>query len=377
MLELVRKALQNPEDIPGHLYQRIFDWSYGFLYNQVKDLPAQRALIHDFIRNEEFVIVVLDACRYDYFSEIYGSYVVGELEAGWATAGWTGDYVEKTWTEQYDLTYLGAATHVSDHSFQFRGRDYRPSEHIDRIVQLWNTDWNPVYGTVPPEKVTAAALAQAARDGPTRMVVHYMQPHSPYIGETKILPWGIDKRYHTTDFDQLARDAARKAEASDKDLELAVEELDPAKINFDTVVEYDLGPRQFQQWEEARPTDSIIDRIQSGEITDAELRQAYRDNLHLVCSEVERLISRLDCSVVVTSDHGEFLGESGRYFHPKTRHPLVREIPWLTVAEECVGTKSIEEEYCNLDLQEMVETDTVDDETFTDRLRALGYLSDG
>jgi hypothetical protein len=239
---------------------------------------------------------------------------------------------------------------------------------------LWNTDWNPVYGTVHPEKVTDAALAEASRDSPTRMVVHYMQPHSPYIGKTKILPWGIDERNLSKSIDEWAYDAAEKAESSDKDPENAIDELDPEEIDFETVVEYDLGPRQFQQWEQARPTDSIKSRIQSGDITDEQLRQAYQDNLHLVLSEIKRLVARLNCPVVVTADHGEFLGENDRYFHPDTHHPLVREIPWLEVADQYIGTTAIEQQYRNMDLQEMVQADDVDDETFENRLEALGYI---
>lgn len=374
MLELVRKGITNPGRIPGYLRENVLDRGRGEFYKWRRNLPDHRDLIHDFIEREDFTIVVLDACRYDVFSEVYDEYTSGTLQPVWSTAGWTGAYVEQTWTERYDLTYLGAATHVSDHSFEFRDRAYRPSEHIDRIVQLWKTDWNPVYGTVHPENVTDAALAEATRDGPTRMVVHYMQPHSPYIGETKILPWEIDERHRSETIDELARDAAARANASDRDAEAAVDELDPAEIDFETVVEYDLGPRQFQQWQAARPTDSIRSRIHTGEIADRMLRRAYRDNLRLVLREVDRLVSRLDCAVVVTSDHGEFLGESGRYFHPDTHDPLVREIPWLEVAADRIGTESIEDEYYEMDLQDILNVEAVDDKTFEDRLEALGYI---
>lgn len=374
MLELVRKGLADPTAIPGHVRDKVVDRIAGTVYRRRHALPDHKDLIHRHIDNEEFAIVILDACRYDVFAEVYDDYLSGELTPAWATAGWTGQYVERTWTGQYDLTYLGAATHVSDHSFEFRDRDYRPSEHLDRIVQLWNTDWNPVYGTVHPEKVTDAALAEAARDGPTRMVVHYMQPHSPYIGETKLLPWGIDEREQSESIEQLAEEAAARADADGSTPERAVEELDPAEIDFETVVEYDLGPRQFQQWEEARPSDSIHNRIEAGEITTAELRQAYRDNLHLVLGEVTRLVARLDCPVVVTADHGEFLGEGGRYFHPDTYHPIVREIPWLEVADECIGTTAIEAEYHDAARQPTREGEEVSDETFENRLEALGYV---
>lgn len=374
MINLVLKGLANPAAIPGYLRNNAVDRISGTVYKHRHDLPDHKTLIHQYIEQDEFAIIVLDACRYDMFSWAYDQYISGELRPAWSSAGWTGQYVEQTWTEQYDLTYLGAATHVSNHSFEFRDRDYRPSEHLNRIVQLWNTDWNPVYGTVHPESVTEAALAEASRNSPTRMVVHYMQPHSPYIGDAKILPWGIDERNLSKSIAELAKESAEKAKSSDKDAEKTMEELDPEEIDFETVVEYDLGPRQFQQWEQARPTDSIRSRIESGEITEEKIRQAYRDNLHLVLDEVERLVVRLDCPVVVTADHGEFLGESNRYFHGDTHHQIVREIPWLEVADDDIGTTAIEEQYRNMDLQKMLESDDVDNKTFENRLEALGYI---
>lgn len=374
MIDLIRKGLANPKSIPGYLRNNVVNRVSGLAYKHRHALPDHKTLIHQYIEQDEFAIIILDACRYDIFSEMFGQYISGELRPAWSTAGWTGEYVERTWREEYNLTYLGAATHVSDHSFKYRDRDYRPSEHIDRIIQLWNTDWNPVYGTVHPEKVTDAALAEASRDVPTRMVVHYMQPHAPYIGETKILPWGIDEREISRPLHELAQESVNRVKSDGKDAKKAVDELDPEEIDFETVVKYDLGPRQFQQWEQARPSDSIHSRIESGEITDEKLRQAYRDNLHLVLGEVRRLIARLNCPVVVTADHGEFLGENGRYFHPNTYHQVVREIPWLEVIDDCIGTTAIEEQYHSMDLREMLEADGADDETFENRLKALGYI---
>jgi hypothetical protein len=374
MIDLIREGIANPEKVPGYLRNNVLDRLSSDLYRRRSDIPEQKALIHQYIEQDEFAIVVLDACRYDMFLEAYDQYVSGDPSPAWSAAGWTGKYVERTWRGQYDLTYLGAATHVSDHSFELRNREYRPSEHINRIVKLWNTDWNPVYGTVHPEEVTNAALAEASRDVPTRVVVHYMQPHAPYIGDTKILPWGIDQRDLSKSIDELARESAEKAGSGEKRPGEAIEEVEPEEIDFETVVEYDLGPRQFQQWEQARPTDSIKQRIDSGAITDDMLRRAYRDNLHLVLSEVERLVARLDCPVVVTADHGEFLGENGRYFHPNTHHPAVREVPWFEVSHDCIGTTPIEEQYRDLDLREMLEPEAVDDATFKKRLEALGYV---
>jgi hypothetical protein len=43
---------------------------------------------------------------------------------------------------------------------------------------------------------------------------------------------------------------------------------------------------------------------------------------------------------VVTSDHGEFLGENGNFdHHPGSKNPLLLEVPWLKVENaKNVGT---------------------------------------
>jgi len=63
------------------------------------------------------------------------------------------------------------------------------------------------------------------------------------------------------------------------------------------------------------------------------LKKAYEGNLRLVLSEVRRLLENIGDrfnNIVVTSDHGEALGEDGIFAHSKD-HPVVRKIPWLEV----------------------------------------------
>ena len=65
------------------------------------------------------------------------------------------------------------------------------------------------------------------------------------------------------------------------------------------------------------------------------LREAYKENLEIVLNYVSALIARLmkirpNAKIVITSDHGELLGEDGLYGHG-INHPVVRLVPWFTV----------------------------------------------
>jgi len=62
------------------------------------------------------------------------------------------------------------------------------------------------------------------------------------------------------------------------------------------------------------------------------LRQAYRENLEIVLSHVAELCNELPGKILITSDHGELLGEGGLYSHPcGCRHPLLVEVPYFEV----------------------------------------------
>lgn len=75
--------------------------------------------------------------------------------------------------------------------------------------------------------------------------------------------------------------------------------------------------------------------VYRGERSHEELREAYRANLEFVLEYVEELADVLEGKTVVTSDHGELLGEYGLYSHPygvEARELL--EVPWLVISEK-------------------------------------------
>ena len=67
------------------------------------------------------------------------------------------------------------------------------------------------------------------------------------------------------------------------------------------------------------------------------LRRAYEENLKLVLSYVNELVSylRREGLVVITADHGELLGERGLFGHPeRVRVPELVEVPWLEISSD-------------------------------------------
>jgi hypothetical protein len=191
-----------------------------------------------------------------------------------------------------------------------------PPETFHDIVPLYGDKWDTEGGTVRPETV-AETTEQAATEYPNkRIIAHFMQPHLPYIGR------------------------------------------------FGASLEYN---REFAGdiWSDLR--------THYGDLTDDDLRAAYRENLRLVLEHAEQLLEALDGKTVITADHGELLGEriwpipiKGYDHYPQFYTDGLTAVPWLVITD---GTRrEIVAE------QPQSESEEQDGDVLTDRLEALGYV---
>ena len=147
-----------------------------------------------------------------------------------------------------------------------------------RIIRIWESGWDMKLGTVPPWNVNWSVLNDQNRS--ERFIVHYLQPHGTWIGKHKLYTYWTNN----------------------------------VGLGQDTYL------RQYL-------------KMKSRE----EVQQLYIDNLILVMRHVVSLIDALDkdVEVVITSDHGEHLGEEGKYLHtPMWNTPIIKNVPWCVV--KCV-----------------------------------------
>lgn len=345
LLGKVRAGVRQPERVVPYIRYNIQQERYR---RRAKRMLDQSDLLHEFIGRERFVLILLDACRYDIFTQQADEYLEGDHANTHSIAGKTAFYLNRMWVreEMYDLTYVSANPQISDRAQRLRGLDYRPSEHIRTIVDVWADYWDLETGTVPPEPVTKVTLDQL-REGREKLVVHYMQPHSPFIGG--------DTPLH-----------ARNLDASDPRIADAIEEkghwretAEPGK------------PLASHEENRIRPTDHLHELYDEGLIGRRDLRYAYRANLNRALEAVRDLVVRIDPSipVVVSADHGEMLDDvpDRGFGHPDEFHRAVREVPWFRVDPAMQGT--VDDPYD----QEITRTET-SDQSVEDRLSQLGYL---
>jgi len=222
-------------------------------------------------------LIIFDAQRYDFFEENYRDYLDGNLTKVYSPASCTPIWLKRVWTDHYNLTYISGNPLVNSYLPAYGGFD--PMIRFSRIIDVWKFGWSSLYHTTPPVAINEAVKMYSS----DRLVVHYVQPHLPYIGETKLFFDVLDKEGERRNFNMMSR----------------------------------------------RTRDDVL----KGKITIDFLRQAYRDNVRLVLERFAEILPCLSGRVIITSDHGELLGEHKEYlFHPGGEvHPILREVPWFEV----------------------------------------------
>ena len=135
-------------------------------------------------------LIILDACRYDAFKT--GNFLKGKLEKRISSGSGTPDWLQNNFTDYYDdVVYVSANAFVSP--IKELG-NFDSSEHFFKLVPVYMTD-NVDAGVPTPEEVTEAAIDTAKRYPHKRMIIHYVQPHDPFIGKPRITAEDVNDKY--------------------------------------------------------------------------------------------------------------------------------------------------------------------------------------
>lgn len=286
----------------------------------------------DIMEEDWDYLIILDACRYDYFREAHEKYLDGDLKKFVSPATGTKEWCEKVFQSKYeDVVYVSANPHINSRGVG----DIDVNGIFHKIIDVWDWGWDESKKTVPPSEVNREVL-DAINDYPEkRFVVHYMQPHAPYLSLETV-----------GDFSGGASPTDWKSKGKkDSSLRSSLLELKGvgkkcAKKIIRRVIGY-TGHRKA--WKVMKifgiQPDSLIYKVlqRKGE---KDLRNAYKENLNIVLEQVSHLLDNISGKAVVTSDHGELLGERGCYGHDlEIRVPALVEVPWFetNVTEDVKG----------------------------------------
>ena len=271
-------------------------------------------------------LFILDACRYDLFASTHD--LPGELEQrhskGSATAEWLSRHFANR--DAHDTVYVTA--NPMYRATEWVGADLSETFHdvIDLTEGAFVED-----GTTMPYTVAAAAAWAADEYPDKRLLVHFMQPHHPFVSRF-----------------------ARERGLLDPEMRLR---------QFVTDGETKTEVRAWRAWGR---------QVEEGELPVETLWRAYRENLKLALPAVHGLLDALDGRTVVTSDHGNMLGERATPFaetvwgHPQEyQTPELVDVPWLVTNPDAPRRETTADP--------PIDRTARDNNELSDRLSALGY----
>ncbi|WP_229120755.1 hypothetical protein [Halapricum desulfuricans] len=282
---------------------------------------------HNFLESDWDYILVLDACRYDVFSEVYEDYLEGDLEKRTSIGSSTPEWASKTFTGEHDLAYFSGNPFINDLGIPLNelkwgassGYEWTATEHISNIIDVWQSGWDDDLETVPPDSLNEAFYAnQDAVEAAERTVIHYMQPHAPYLSR------GTGQKLKQIQ-KGIKRQGAQQSQSEDEDGVLS-SVVGTVRPKVESVLDDSEFAQKMGLWLELGPRAVMKDGTRGAAMN------LYEENLRIAMESVVDLVEDLDGDVVVTADHGEAFGEEGVWeHHIETHIPALVEVPWLEV----------------------------------------------
>lgn len=223
-------------------------------------------------------LLILDGCRHDYYSQNVDSFSIeGELEYRISRGAATTEFLRGN----FDGKRLHEVVYVTASTMLYQETVVREQVRVELhdTIDVWETGIEYGQDGIHPASVTTQTREAIAEYPNKRLVVHFVQPHAPYIGPKgreafpDFKPNPLSERFH-------------------------------GKI--DTSIQ--------------------------------KLRELYTENLRLALGEIEPLLTDLPGRTVITADHGMLLGERERpipirsFGHPPRLYvePMVT-VPWHVI----------------------------------------------
>lgn len=261
-------------------------------------------------------LIILDACRYDYFERMYKPYLKGKLHKARSSGTTTAEWLKTTYTKKYDLVYISSNPFINSHGFDLSiYGSYKTKDHFDTIVDVWDFGWDETYAVVLPKTIRKETLKSVKKNPGKKHIIHYVQPHAPYLNVKPTPQKGTPKKRKKFGFKKKLQELFGNVGTS---ILIFAGYIIPRKLIYKMV---------SLVW--YRPIGPASHTIRFGK---KHLRMSYGKNVELVLKDVEKLIKNLDGKIVITADHGELLGENGKYGHPfSTFVPELCEVPWFVI----------------------------------------------
>lgn len=257
-------------------------------------------------------LLLLDGCRYELLAD---RQLDAEVRSVVSRGSETSEFLYGNCAgkDLSDTVYVSANPMLSwyDHVIEHNFHD---------VVHIWDEDgWDETYKTVMPEDVVEYARRAAEEYPNKRLFVHFLQPHYPFID---------------------------------------------SEIDVDKKQMHDPGNNELSFWR----------AVEAGnvDLSNEEIWDLYEANLEYVLPHVEELCEALEGKTVVTSDHGNMIGERAspvpvdEWGHPPGIYTdeLVT-VPWVEFEN---GTRR------RITSGTEAESTAIDPDVAEERMEDLGYI---
>jgi hypothetical protein len=228
-------------------------------------------------------LIILDACRYDTFRA--QNTLDGSLRRVVSRGSDSREFIDKNFRsrELHDTVYVTANPYVT-----------RIEDDVFHAVLTVLDEWDEELQTVMPGSVVDRAVEAHETYPNKRLIVHFMQPHQPYLGS--------------------------KGQAIRSKMKEHVE-----------VIGWRGEPQRGVKQISAPQVDGI-------DVSSEDVFEAYVENVQIVLQHTEDILTDIGGKTVITSDHGEVFGKKliplsrKRYGHPGGLWvPELRFVPWHTI----------------------------------------------
>lgn len=281
----------------------------NFCYNESKYHVSHRTRSTNIFEREWDVLIILDCATIEMLRQIKSEYrFINTVNKHISPGSCSNEWMRRTFTDAYS-DEMKRTLHITANTSS--EKHISTAQFLD-LIEVWKKGFDPEIGTIPASTVTNHAIHYYREYDPDRAIIHYMQPHLPFVqaemDSNSVTPEGLDGGG------------------------LTLKELN-----------------------------------QHG-YTRQELWEASVENLRYALDSVETLLSNMSANrVVITSDHGQAFGEEGIWSHPcHTYSDILVEVPWCVTSATDKGERQP-------DLDESTESESDDQMSVDEKLRALGY----
>lgn len=202
------------------------------------------------------LLIVMDACRYDLLQDVVGEYDFLDQGRTNSVGSATEEWMLKNFNKEY-LQEMRETVYVT-------GNPHSAEEGVNKFYhteEVWSHSWDDDIGTTLADDVTEYAVTVGRQLEPQKCIVHYMQPHHPFVNNPE--------------------------------------------LNEGIGFERESGNKHI--WE----------KLRHGKVSHQDVWNGYRENLCYVLDNIRKLLNNFHAErVLITSDHGNAMGEFGIYGHP-------------------------------------------------------------